>query len=715
MFKPWSILSTSVIIATALTTISLKQASADTITGAAAVADNKTQTVTTSITTDATMVLTATDVNRHQNVATVTSKVPDKASDTKNDVSATTARDKSQKQEIVQTPDKQTSAGNDIPTDTQVSHPVAHDDISATETTDTDKTSESASAGKVVINQETHEHTKSLQGATLTSFQNQRIFRASKIQARSGWVNDNGQRKYQENGHFISGEKKIDNYWYNFDNNYVMSRGLTQLPNKIVYYNAQTGRMVYGYLWYNNDFMYFDDYDGHMIKGERHYGNNSMEYYDNSGMQVRDAYVWAGNTFYYMKPNGDAVKGVRYYGNGNMEFYGDDFKQVRNNYAQDAAGRYYLTSNGDAFKGVRNVGNSFEIYGNDYKQVINQYVATGSTFYYMDQNGLAIKGIRHYGNTNMEYYGSDAKQVRDAYVHDNGVLYYMKSNGDALRGFRHYGNNMLEYYGDNFVQYRDKYLIYGHKRYHFGRWGDADTIDTVDANGNVVAVSKFNVWDTAYITKFADSTLGGSHDLKQLAGQNVTILNKTQTNYSNSSYYYTVRLANNNIISHVLEQDLQSSPVQFHVDVNQVINWFEYNKGRLTYSMYGSRNGADGTADCSGSMTQALYEAGAKPYDYLYSTESLHDYLTNNGFKLIIENASSWDAKRGDIVIWGKRGFSEGAFGHVGIMTTTENDPYFISTCYLTAGAKGSAVQEVRYNEFAQRDSYPYYYVYRQM
>lgn len=135
MFKPWSILSTSVIIATALTTISLKQASADTITGAA-VADNKTQTVTKPITAGATMVLTATDVNRHQNVATVTSKVPDKASDTKNDVSATTARDKSQKQEIVQAPDKQTSAGNDIPTDTQVSHSVARDDTSATETTD---------------------------------------------------------------------------------------------------------------------------------------------------------------------------------------------------------------------------------------------------------------------------------------------------------------------------------------------------------------------------------------------------------------------------------------------------------------------------------------------------------------------------------------------------------------------------------------------------
>ncbi|ECQ5639291.1 mannosyl-glycoprotein endo-beta-N-acetylglucosamidase, partial [Campylobacter jejuni] len=43
----------------------------------------------------------------------------------------------------------------------------------------------------------------------------------------------------------------------------------------------------------------------------------------------------------------------------------------------------------------------------------------------------------------------------------------------------------------------------------------------------------------------------------------------------------------------------------------RVINWFLQREGKITYSMYGSRTGADGTADCSGSMTMALRTAGA--------------------------------------------------------------------------------------------------------
>ncbi len=41
-----------------------------------------------------------------------------------------------------------------------------------------------------------------------------------------------------------------------------------------------------------------------------------------------------------------------------------------------------------------------------------------------------------------------------------------------------------------------------------------------------------------------------------------------------------------------------------------LINLFESRRVKLTYSMYGSRNGSDGTADCSGSISQALKEAG---------------------------------------------------------------------------------------------------------
>lgn len=45
--------------------------------------------------------------------------------------------------------------------------------------------------------------------------------------------------------------------------------------------------------------------------------------------------------------------------------------------------------------------------------------------------------------------------------------------------------------------------------------------------------------------------------------------------------------------------------------IERTINWFVQRKGKITYSMYGSRNGNDGTADCSGSMTQAIWKAGA--------------------------------------------------------------------------------------------------------
>ena len=37
-----------------------------------------------------------------------------------------------------------------------------------------------------------------------------------------------------------------------------------------------------------------------------------------------------------------------------------------------------------------------------------------------------------------------------------------------------------------------------------------------------------------------------------------------------------------------------------------IVNWFINRRGKLTYSMYGSRKGSDGTADCSGSVSQAL-------------------------------------------------------------------------------------------------------------
>ena len=149
------------------------------------------------------------------------------------------------------------------------------------------------------------------------------------------------------------------------------------------------------------------------------------------------------------------------------------------------------------------------------------------------------------------------------------------------------------------------------------------------------------------------------------------------------------------------------------VDNNQAISWFDIRKGLLTYSMYGSRNGADGTADCSGSVTQAIRDSGASPYAYLYSTVTLGSYLSANGYTRISEN-QSWDAQRGDIILmsWGpSMAYSGGAGGHVGIMKDHDT---FISVDYWTGGQVGTAVSEHDWDYYYSVNKPQYIEVWRQ-
>lgn len=126
------------------------------------------------------------------------------------------------------------------------------------------------------------------------------------------------------------------------------------------------------------------------------------------------------------------------------------------------------------------------------------------------------------------------------------------------------------------------------------------------------------------------------------------------------------------------------------MNTDVLINWFESRRGKLTYSMYGSRNGSDGTADCSGSVSQALREAGVNIIG-LPSTVTLGSQLAKNGFIRVSKN-TDWTSQRGDIVLmsWGAdMSTSGGAGGHVGVM---EDANTFISVDYWTNGAAGQAV-----------------------
>ena len=142
-----------------------------------------------------------------------------------------------------------------------------------------------------------------------------------------------------------------------------------------------------------------------------------------------------------------------------------------------------------------------------------------------------------------------------------------------------------------------------------------------------------------------------------------------------------------------------------------IVNWLINRRGKLTYSMLGSRNGTDGTADCSGAISQALKDSGI-PIQGLPSTVTLGQQLAKNGFYRVSRN-EEWEAETGDIVLmsWGAdMSSSGGAGGHVGAMVDSVN---FISCDYSTQGAQGQAINTYPWNDYYAWNNPTYIEVWR--
>lgn len=138
------------------------------------------------------------------------------------------------------------------------------------------------------------------------------------------------------------------------------------------------------------------------------------------------------------------------------------------------------------------------------------------------------------------------------------------------------------------------------------------------------------------------------------------------------------------------------------VDTEKAIAWMGSKEGRVSYSM-DYRNGPD-SYDCSSSVCSALIYAGASNPGWLLNTEYMHDWLVQNGYQLIAENAD-WASLRGDVFIWGIRGQSAGAGGHTGIFI----DPDNIIHCNY---ARNNITID-NYNQTAAASGWMYSYVYR--
>ncbi|SQG93482.1 phage peptidoglycan amidohydrolase [Streptococcus dysgalactiae subsp. equisimilis] len=138
------------------------------------------------------------------------------------------------------------------------------------------------------------------------------------------------------------------------------------------------------------------------------------------------------------------------------------------------------------------------------------------------------------------------------------------------------------------------------------------------------------------------------------------------------------------------------------VDTEKAIAWMGLKEGRVSYSM-DYRNGPD-SYDCSSAICSALIYAGASNPGWLLNTEYMHDWLVQNGYELIAEN-EDWDSQRADIAIWGLRGQSAGAGGHVVMFIDADN--------IIHCNYANNNITIDNYNQTAAASGWMYSYVYR--
>ena len=107
--------------------------------------------------------------------------------------------------------------------------------------------------------------------------------------------------------------------------------------------------------------------------------------------------------------------------------------------------------------------------------------------------------------------------------------------------------------------------------------------------------------------------------------------------------------------------------------MDKAIEWFAQRQGRVSYSM-NYRNGPN-SYDCSSSIYHALIYAGILPQGFrIGNTESMFVDLPKFGFQRIEADINGYiPTQRGDIFIWGKQGYTNGADGHTGIFIDQNN------------------------------------------
>lgn len=449
---------------------------------------------------------------------------------------------------------------------------------------------------------------------------------------------------------------------------------------RVVYYDPTTAQLQYGEHYIGKQWYYFDKNTGALAFGWTTLPDGRRVYYDiNSNGQGRgmlhgDQIV--GDQLFRLDANTGALRGTL----KNVVYFDQTTKQI-----------LYVNGSGRLVKSAKVTlgGKTVQTDAKGYIQLKDGENQINGQWYLYDAKNKQVKtGWQTLGKRTVYYDPTTAQMVHGERYMNNAWYYFDIHNGDMAKTWTTLPDGRRIYYQTNGHMYKGELFQDGYWYYLNKDTGAMATGFTKLPDGRLVYYNNQGHMIYGW-QNLNGQTYYFNKDTGAAAMGNVWVDGK--------EYYF----------------DTGTGAQLKDWYTTKLLSWFYHRMGKLTYSMGGSRNGSDGTADCSGSVTQALYEATGVRYSWLYNTESLHSYLTRLGYHLVHENSGYNDYKVADVIIWGRRGYSSGGFGHTGIMTGSGTDAKMISTCYYTKGQPGTAVQNLTYTSYWAYDNYPYYYVYR--
>ncbi|WP_267202556.1 peptidoglycan amidohydrolase family protein [Limosilactobacillus kribbianus] len=560
------------------------------------------------------------------------------------------------------------------------------------------------------------------------------------INNRTYYLNEQHDGTY---GAMQTGWQQINGKWYGFggaDDGAAYNDW--HFINGRWYYFLKDGQGQTGWSTINGHRYYFDDTNAWALTGWQALGD-SWYYFDTVNAWMETNWHKIGNHWFYLSPEtGAMLTGIQkladatYYLN---EQHDGTYGAMQTGWQQIDGSHYYFQDNGAAALGWQSIGGSKYYFDPATAQAATGITKIGDHYYAFDSNsGAQETGLVYNSATGLlQYYDLQTGERQTQFNADGKTYTFDAATGDLntadlgltaginrLASHLYYFNratntfahdfwykdaNGWYYFGDNGSTLTDWQKI-NNRWYCFNNDGVARTGWYKTAAGNWYYFDDTNAWALTGWQKINNNWyyFDPENAWADFVGHNWYYFDPVNANMYTGTHW---------IDGHKVTLQSWGGFVGFS---QRVINWFLDREGKLTYSLYGSRTGRDGTADCSGSMTMAVWSAGGSRPALIYSTDNIGSYLLANGYYLAGSGRGVQDVRYGDIVVWGNPGHSAGGAGHVSVISTGGSNPMCISTNAYYGdqapwghGNPNMAVQEFNYQWYWQQDDCPYQMVYR--